>query len=414
MRSYTETLEFLYNKLPVFQNIGKAAYKADLNNTIALAQALNNPQNSFRSIHVAGTNGKGSVSSLLAAIFSENGYKCGLYTSPHLLDFRERIRIDGEMISENEVIAFTEKIEPEIEKIKPSFFEITVAMAFDHFRRHKVDMAIVEVGMGGRLDSTNIITPELSIITNIGFDHMEFLGDTLEKIAAEKAGIIKKNVPVIIGEYTESTKEIFDLTALNNNSSITYADVFPDEWIQVCPLKGHYQHKNLATVHAAYKLVQNLKGFEFEDSRTLAGINNVKKWSGLRGRWEILSNDPFMVADTAHNKEGLSYTLNQLNELNANQIHFVLGFVNDKDLNKILPLFPGTAKYYFCSPPIFRGLDARMLSEKAAEFGLIGEYFESVQLAVQSAQQNCATNEVIYIGGSTFTVAAILENYKDA
>ena len=407
MSSYGETLDYLYSRLPVFQHIGKAAYKADLNNTIALCKALGNPENSFKSIHIGGTNGKGSVSSMLAAVFAEHGYKTGLYTSPHLKDFRERIRVNGQMIPEDYVVNFTERVKPLIESIEPSFFEITVAMALDYFRAEKVDMAIIEVGMGGRLDSTNVIVPELSVITNIGWDHMEFLGDTLPKIAAEKAGIMKTNVPVVIGETKDETRPVFINKAADNLSPIHFADIAPDNWIETCELKGHYQRKNLATLKKCLEVLGTL-GYSFQQDKILNAISNVKELTGLRGRWEILQTHPLMIADTAHNADGLKETMAQLAGLNARKIHFVLGVVNDKDLGKILPLLPVDATYYFCKPNIFRGLDAEKLAAQARSQGLNGEVYESVEQAKNTALGNAQPDDVIYVGGSTFVVAEAL------
>lgn len=405
---YQETLDYLFGRLPVFQQIGKAAYKADLNNTIALAKSLGNPEISFKSIHIAGTNGKGSVSSLLASIFSTHGFKTGLYTSPHLKDFRERIRIDGEMIGEDDVVAFTESVKPLIEKIEPSFFEITVAMAFDHFRKHKVDIAIIETGMGGRLDSTNIITPILSVITNIGMDHMEFLGDTPAKIALEKAGIIKQNVPVVIGEYTEDTKAVFINKANEMNAPISFASDYPDEWNDLFALKGNYQKKNLATVNACLTVLELENQLQVVPEKLCQALVEIKQRSGLRGRWEILGQHPLIIADAAHNEHGLKPVIQQLNEVNTGKIHFVLGVVNDKDLEKIFPLLPKQAEYYFCKPNVIRGLDAQILCDKARLAGFTGTNCHSVAAAIQQAKENALPNDVIYIGGSTFVVAEAL------
>ena len=407
MAGYQETLDYLYSRLPVFQHIGKAAYKADLNNTIALCEALNHPENGFKSIHVGGTNGKGSVSSMLAAVFTTHGYKTGLYTSPHLLDFRERIRIDGQMVPENFVVAFTERVKPLIEQISPSFFEITVAMAFDYFRQEKVDMAIIEVGMGGRLDSTNVITPELAVVTNIGWDHMEFLGDTLGKIAAEKAGIFKHGIPAVVGETLPETLPVFRQMAAQADSGLMLADQAPDAWITACELKGHYQQKNLATLKAALDVLAE-KGYRFEEPKIFDALSNIKQLTGLRGRWEIIREKPFTVADTAHNPDGLEQTMQQLKSLNKKNIHFVLGMVKEKALDKVLPLLPKEATYYFCKPAIFRGLEAEDLAEACLGYGLTGEIYPSVAEAFSAAQQHAGPKDVIYIGGSTFVVAEVL------
>lgn len=405
--TYQETLDYLYSRLPVFQHIGKAAYKADLNNTIALMSALGNPEKNLKCIHVGGTNGKGSVSSMLAAVFTKHGYKTGLYTSPHLIDFRERIRINGEMIPKENVIQFTEQVKPLIEEISPSFFEITVGMAFDYFRKEQVDIAIIEVGMGGRLDSTNVVSPLLSVITNIGWDHMEFLGDTLAKIAAEKAGIIKPGIPVVVGESHEETKPVFTAKASALESSLTFAGPAPDNWINDCELKGIYQKRNLGTLYSAIQVLEH-SGFEFNHELISDALKNVKKISGLKGRWEIIQNNPFVVADTAHNLDGLKLTIEQFLSSQAAQYHFVLGVVNDKDLSKILPLFPEKAKYYFSKPSVMRGLPAQQLQSTAAEYGLSGDVYNDVKSAYKAALQQASQNDAIYIGGSTFVVADLL------
>ena len=407
MSGYQETLDFLYARLPVFQQIGKAAYKADLNNTIALCNALQNPENGFKSIHIGGTNGKGSVSSMLAAIFTKHGYKTGLYTSPHLIDFRERIRIDGTMIPEEFVVSFTEKTKPLIEQISPSFFELTVAMAFDYFRQEKVDIAIIEVGMGGRLDSTNVITPELSIVTNIGWDHMEFLGDSLPKIAAEKAGIFKPEIPAVVGETVEDTLDVFVQKARETNAPLHFGTKAPLDWIAACELKGLYQHKNLGTVKSAIDVLSN-KGYAFSEETILDALANVKALTGLRGRWEILSLQPLTIADTAHNSDGLNLTMQQLKAVNRGNMHIVLGVVKEKALETILCLLPADAAYYFCKPNIFRGLDVETLSTDANHFGLQGKAYNSVKEAITAAQLAANPDDTIYIGGSTFVVAEAL------
>ena len=407
MTNYEETLEFLYSRLPVFQHIGAAAYKADLSNTIALCDFLKNPQHNFKSIHVGGTNGKGSVSSMLAAIFIKHGYKTGLYTSPHLKDFRERIRINGEMISKDFVIQFTESMRPIIEKISPSFFELTVGMAFEYFSQSKVDIAIIEVGMGGRLDSTNIITPELSIITNIGWDHMEFLGDNLGKIATEKAGIFKPNVAAVVGETVPETAEVFEKIARITGSPLSYGIMAPHRWIEKCALKGQYQVKNLGTLKSAIKALE-LQGYHFSEHLILEALQDVQSITGLRGRWEVLHDAPFIVADTAHNLDGIAQTMQQLHQVSKGKLHLVIGMVKEKDIAKILTLLPRSAQYYFCKPNIFRGLDAEILATEAKKQGLSGKVYKSVQHAYQAAVKNALPADSIYIGGSTFVVAEIL------
>ncbi|MBS3913806.1 MAG: bifunctional folylpolyglutamate synthase/dihydrofolate synthase [Bacteroidetes bacterium] len=406
-RNYQDTLQYLFSRLPVFQHIGKAAYKANLDNTISLAKYFQNPENSFKSIHVAGTNGKGSVSSMLAAIFTTHGYKTGLYTSPHLKDFTERIRIDGKPVPEQFVIDFTEKAEPIIEEISPSFFELTVAMAFDYFRQEKVDIAIIETGMGGRLDSTNIITPVLSVITNIGYDHMEFLGDTIAKIASEKAGIIKPGIPVVIGESNDESLPVFVEKALQENAELFLADNFPEIWEAALELKGAYQKKNLATLTKCIEVLR-VKGYKLQDELISNALQHVKTLSGIRGRWEIIQENPMVITDTGHNEHGLKYVTQQLHDLNPAKLHMVLGVVNDKDLSKILPLFPTEAVYYFARPNILRGLDANILREKAMEYHLYGQSYNSVNQALIAAKNASTPKDIIFVGGSTFVVAEVL------
>ncbi|MEK0421515.1 MAG: hypothetical protein RLZZ161_1366 [Bacteroidota bacterium] len=407
MQSYEDTLEFLYSRLPVFQHIGAAAYKANLDNTIALCDTLQNPQHHFKSIHVGGTNGKGSVSSMLAAIFIKHGYKTGLYTSPHLKDFRERIRVNGNMIPKDFVVSFTETMKPMIEKISPSFFELTVGMAFEYFKQSEIDIAIIEVGMGGRLDSTNVISPELSVITNIGWDHMEFLGDTLAKIASEKAGIMKNNVPAVIGEVLPETLPVFEQTAKNCKSELTLGVTAPSRWIEKCALKGEYQKKNLGTVKAAIEALER-QGYHFSEHLILEALQEVKILTGLRGRWEIMQEQPLIIADTAHNADGLVETMTQLTKGLKGKLHMVLGVVKEKDLSKILKLLPSSAQYYYCKPAIFRGLDAEILAAEATKVGLQGKIYASVEKAYLAAKEAAQKNDTIYIGGSTFVVAEVL------
>lgn len=408
MRNYAETLDYLFSRLPVFQHIGKAAYKADLNNTHALMDALNHPERGLTCIHVAGTNGKGSVSSTLASIFQEHGFKTGLYTSPHLKDFRERIRINGNMISEEAVIAFTEKMQAFIEEVKPSFFELTVGMAFEHFREHAVDIAIIEVGMGGRLDSTNVIVPQLSVITNIGLDHMEFLGDTVEKIAVEKAGIMKPNIPVVIGEADDSVLGVFQSMANEKGSPLFLAEAADAQWVQHFPLKGNYQQKNLATVAKSLEVLEKMGLYCFDAGKIHLGLQHVQKNTGLRGRWDILQQTPLVIADTAHNEHGLRETMNQLAALQKAKVHMVIGVVNDKDLEKMFPLLPKDATYYFCKPNVIRGLDAEILAERAIAYGFHGTVYDSVSAALNAAKAKAAGDDVIYVGGSTFVVAEVV------
>lgn len=427
--NYQETLEWMYKQLPMYQRIGAAAYKADLNNTIALLDMLGNPQHRFKSVHVAGTNGKGSTSHMLASIFQEAGYKTGLYTSPHLRDFRERIRINGEMIPEDHVVEFIEKHQEFFQTQGLSFFEMTVGMAFDYFANEKVDIAIVEVGMGGRLDSTNLISPELSIITNIGLDHVQFLGDTLEKIAFEKAGIIKEGIPVVIGETQSETHQVFEDKAMECHSPIFFADqIFDcdkvhiesltqqeyDIWknselyLEACtiPLMGNYQKKNLTTVMCAADLLR--KQFELSDDDIRDGVANVIRNTHLMGRWQILNQDPLTIADTGHNVDGIREVVSQLAEMTYNRLHFVIGMVNDKDIDHVLQLLPHNCEYYFCKADIPRGLDANILAEKAFELGLRGSVYNSVRDAYRSAINAARFDDVIFVGGSNFIVAEVV------
>ena len=413
----------------MYQRIGAAAYKADLDNTIKLLNLLDNPHNNFRSVHVAGTNGKGSVSHMLASVFQEAGYKTGLYTSPHLRDFRERIRINGDMIPEENVVQFIDAYKEKFEAMELSFFEMTVGMAFDYFSKEKIDIAIVEVGMGGRLDSTNLITPELSIITNIDFDHMKFLGDTRAKIAYEKAGIIKPGIPVVIGETHPETEQVFIDKAKEGNSPIYFADqIFDCDKIHIesdteqqydvwknselymealeIPLMGNYQQKNVTTVMCA---LDQLRGkFNLTEDYIRDGIAKVIRNTHLMGRWQILNKDPLTIADTGHNVAGITEVVRQLAEMSYGKLHFVLGMVNDKDIESVLQLLPRGAEYYFCKADIPRGLDANILAEKAFDMGLRGQVFESVNHAYRSAVNNAHFGDMVFVGGSNFTVAEVV------
>lgn len=403
--TYKETTEWMFSQLPMFQMQGATAYKKDLTNTLLLVEHLQHPETKFKSIHVAGTNGKGSTSSMIASILQEAGYKVGLYTSPHLKDFRERIRINGEMISEDFVVDFVAQNKSFFEANQLSFFEMTVGLAFDYFAKHKVDVAVIEVGMGGRLDSTNIITPLVSVITNIGFDHTQFLGDTLSKIATEKAGIIKSNIPVVIGEYSDETKPVFIAKAKQENATIYFAQDAPEVNYE-CDLLGDYQVHNMKTVLQVLKLLQSQ--FNIKEQHVKSGLKNVISNTGLVGRWQILNKSPLSVCDTAHNSHGLKIVLNQIQKHSFATLHVVLGVVNDKDLDSILPLFPKSAKYYFCKPNVTRGLDAEILNQKGGEYGLFGKAFNSVSEAYEDALINATENDFIYIGGSTFVVAEIV------
>lgn len=403
--NYSETVAWLFNKLPMYQNIGALAYKKDLTNTITLANYLENPEKMLTCIHVAGTNGKGSTSHLLASVLYEAGYKVGLYTSPHLKDYRERIKVNGKEISEEFVIEFVAKNKRFFEENSLSFFEMTVGLAFDYFAKQKTDINIIEVGMGGRLDSTNIITPIVSVITNIGFDHTQFLGNTLQKIAFEKAGIIKKHTPVVIGEYTPETKEVFCDVAKKNNATLFFAS---DEIHKEYPseLLGNYQKYNKKTVLQTLEVIKNQ--FYANEEAIQKGFLNVIKNTGLQGRWQQISNNPKAICDTAHNAHGLKIVLNQIQNEKYNTLRIVLGVVNDKDLSEILPLFPKDAYYYFCKPNISRGLDAKLLQEKAQQYRLEGKIYSSVSTAYKRALDDSDKDDFIYIGGSTFVVAEIL------
>lgn len=403
--NYSETIQWMFAQLPMYQQQGASAYKADLTNTLLLAKHLGNPEKNIKAIHVAGTNGKGSTSSLLASVLQEAGYKVGLYTSPHLKDYRERIRINGVMISEQFVVDFIHQNQSFFEEQQLSFFEMTVGLAFDYFAKENVDIAIIEVGMGGRLDSTNIITPLLSVITNIGLDHTQFLGNTLAAIAYEKAGIIKPNIPVVIGEYTPETKNVFLAKAKECDATIYFAaDASFTEY--PCALLGNYQKHNKKLVQKALQLLPS--EFSIAEDAIQKGFVNVIENTGLLGRWQKLQEAPKVVCDTAHNSHGLKIVLNQVQHESFEQLHVVLGVVNDKDLSTILPLFPKNAKYYFCKPNVPRGLEASVLQNEAAVFQLIGEVFDSVSEAYKTALEKAKETDFIYIGGSTFVVAEIV------
>lgn len=437
--NYSETLNWMFNKLPMYQRIGAAAYKADLNTTIEILNYLKNPQDNFKSIHVAGTNGKGSTSHSLASVFQEAGYKTGLYTSPHLRDFRERIRINGEMIPENNVVTFIDKHKNKLEELELSFFEMTVAMAFDYFSKEKVDIAIIEVGMGGRLDSTNVIKPELCVITNISLDHVKFLGNTEEKIATEKAGIIKSGVPVVIGETQKGSEKVFIETAKEKNAPIYFADQLfecrinkskaleynnidiykksSDDVQQTTeetlylknlnfPLLGDYQKRNLATIICAIDILKDK--FRLVKTFIYDGLEDVITNTGLMGRWQIINKKPLAIADTGHNVAGIKEVSKQLENTEFNNLHFVLSVVNDKDIEGILELLPKYAEYYFCKADIPRGLDANILADKARSCGLKGDVYKSVRQAYSSACANAKEGDLVFVGGSNFTVAEVV------
>jgi dihydrofolate synthase/folylpolyglutamate synthase len=433
---YKTTLHYLYTRLPMFTRDGASAFKKDLTNTLALCEILDNPQHKFKSVHIAGTNGKGSTSHMLAAILQTAGYKTGLYTSPHLKDFRERIRINGQMISEQTVVDFVAVHQTDFEQIEPSFFEMTVALAFDIFAKEKVDIAIIEVGLGGRLDSTNIITPLLSVITNIGWDHMNMLGDTLQLIAGEKAGIIKPGIPAIVGEYQPEVADVFFNKAKSAGTQIEFAS---EDWEiisknksvdtltieiqkQVLPtfaisddpilhlqldLPGTYQLKNVKTVLSAVDELRE-QGFEITNEHIATALKQVKLLTGLHGRWEVLSTNPLTICDTGHNPDGIQEVLKNIAAVTYKKLHFVIGMVNDKDITKVLAMLPVNATYYFCKPDIPRGLEAESIKQQAAALNLHGDAYSSVKEALNAAQTAAGANDLVFVGGSTFVVAEVV------
>ncbi len=426
---YEQTINFLFSQLPMYQRQGKAAYKANLDNTNELDSYLNHPHQKYKTIHIAGTNGKGSVSHMLASIFQSAGYKTGLYTSPHLVDFRERIKINGELVSKKFVVDFVKKHTDFFSKLKPSFFELTVIMAFEYFAQENIDIAIIEVGMGGRLDSTNIISPELSIITNIGLDHTQFLGDSLAKIAGEKAGIIKTQIPVLIGEYTSETKTVFEKKAKELNSALFFADNFysleyalqninETQTIHIKDLQtstkkefeldllGHYQHKNILTTLSAINLIQ--KKFTISNNMIVEGLKNVIKNTELLGRWQIINRNPLTICDTGHNSEGLKEIVSQIFKYPFKKLHIIFGTVDDKNTDKILSLLPKEANYYFTKASIPRALNQNKLAKNAESYGLKGNTYETVEKAFLAAKNEANKNDFIFIGGSTFIVGDLL------
>jgi dihydrofolate synthase/folylpolyglutamate synthase len=428
--TYQETVNYLYSLLPAYHRIGKPAYKGNLDNTLELDSYFGHPHRKFRTVHVGGTNGKGSVSHILASILQEAGFLTGLYTSPHLKDFRERIRLNGQMISEEEVVAFVEEHDGVIRRIQPSFFELTVALAFDYFARMGAGVAVIEVGMGGRLDSTNIITPVISVITNIGHDHMEFLGSTLAAVAGEKAGIIKEGVPVVIGETQAGLAEVFTARAEAMKAPIVFADqLFScrlDENIEnndlrkytltdlrsmreikgTTPLGGLAQQKNIQTIAAVADSLS--VPFGIDNSMFLRGVTKVADSTGLAGRWQVLSHAPLTVCDTGHNREGLEYVTRQISAVPKRRLHMIIGFVNDKDLSLVLPLFPVNAKYYFTKASVPRALDEKLLAAEASKYNLYGESYPTVSAAFDAARTVAHADDMIFIGGSTFVVAEVI------
>jgi dihydrofolate synthase/folylpolyglutamate synthase len=435
--TYRETLEYLYSQLPAFTRIGKAAYKANLDNIEQLCSALGNPERKFKSIHIAGTNGKGSTSHYLASILQEAGYKTGLFTSPHLKDFRERIKLNGKPISRQKVVKFTQQHTALFEELQPSFFEMSVALAFDYFAREQVDIAVIETGLGGRLDSTNVIIPELSLITNISFDHMDLLGDTLEQIASEKAGIIKQGIPVIVGEIQHETIEVFTSVSSNRKSPVVLAEHLVS-WDSVAqkqkngrlllelegkitgadlkthPIKlssqlpGIYQQKNLKTVLAGIQQLR-MQGWKIPEEAVKLGIAQVVDNTGLHGRWEMISTHPRTMCDTGHNEAGISEVLLQLKSTKFERLHVVWGMVGDKDIRSVLSILPKNALYYFCQAAIPRSKNREELKQLGAEYGLIGKTYASVKRALAAAKNAADPDlDLIYIGGSTFVVAEVI------
>ena len=426
---YQQTLDYLFSQLPMYQRQGAPAFKKDLTNTLALCELLGNPHRKFKSIHVAGTPGVGSVSHMLASVFQSAGYKTGLYTSPHLRDFRERIKINGQLIPEQSVVDFVENHRTDFERIKPSFFEMTVALAFDHFAKNEADIAIIETGLGGRLDSTNVVTPELSVITNIGYDHQQFLGNTLPEIAGEKAGIIKPNTPVVVGEFQQEVAEVFEGKARETNSRLRFANrewetrkqVLEDDRLEmhlrhydgpelevVSELSGPHQAKNLITTLEVVRTLSDA-GWNLTREHFKKGVNSVVQLTGLLGRWQVLQRDPLVICDTAHNREGVEPNLNRLLSNRApEQLHFVWGMVNDKDVSKTLEMLPKKSNYYLCKPNVPRGLDVSVLSEAAYKAGLKNTSYSSVNEALIDAKSKAEKNDIIYVGGSTFVVAEVV------
>lgn len=428
--SYEETLEFLLDRLPMFQRIGPAAFKKDLTNTLRLLESLGNPHQHFKTIHIAGTNGKGSVSHILASLLRKQGYSVGIYTSPHYLDIRERIKVNGQMMNKEFMIAFVDKMKPLIDEIQPSYFELLVAMAFDYFRWSGVDWGVIEVGLGGRLDSTNVITPELSVITNISFDHQNMLGDTLDKIAFEKAGIIKPNVPIVIGERQTETQEVFLEKANINTSDISFAtDTYSTNLLArtgismevsvqdessselfsySTDLTGLYQLKNLNTAYAAIKLLEEKGHIQNGNTLFTKAVSNLRTEWGFMGRMQILNTQPLAIADSAHNEAGLAYLLEEIKIYQAPKVHFVMGTVNDKDPTKVLSNMPKDGKYYFCKPNIPRGLEATLLLNRASTVGLNGRAYTSVREAYSAAMAAAGSDDIVVVCGSIFVVAELL------
>ena len=429
--TYAETLDYLFNALPMFQRVGASAYKEDLTNTLSLCGHLGNPQETFKTIHVAGTNGKGSTSHALASVFQAAGYKTGLYTSPHLKSFTERIRIDGKEITEEDVVEFVANNRAFLDQLQPSFFEMTVGMAFWYFAKESVDIAVIEVGMGGRLDSTNVIHPELCVITTIGYDHTQFLGNTLPLIAGEKAGIIKQGVPVVISQTQKETQAVFSEQAAAKQAAIVFADQvwevtkLPEsenpniqqpsnfkvrssdgEFTMKFDLNGDYQRFNLPGILEAVKQLRN-QGWNLSDTALQVGLESISMQTGLKGRWQLLQVNPIILADTGHNEAGIGEVVNQLKKYSYSKLWMVIGMVNDKDISKVLDLLPKEANYIFCQASIPRAMDAHELARKGNEKGLIGQVIPTVSEALEFARKNASPDDLIFVGGSTFVVAEI-------
>lgn len=431
-QSFQQTLDYLYSQLPMYQRIGPAAYKANLDNTIALSEYLDHPEKKIKTIHIAGTNGKGSVAHMAASVLQEAGYRTGLATSPHLKDFRERIRINGKPIPKKDVIDFVKKHKAFFEQLRPSFFEMTMAMTFDYFAGEQIDVAVIETGLGGRLDSSNIIMPELSVITNIGMDHTSLLGDTLEEIASEKAGIIKAETPVLIGRRQKEVCHVFENVAARNRAPIYYADdIFEVHSLSqvnlngsgyikatmrhaqttcnvLLDLLGNYQVENLVTVMAAILILNKYKKLVIPDGAIIRGLRKVVKNTGLKGRWQQIGQRPRIICDAGHNPDGINYIADQLKTTPYEHLHMVIGMVDDKDRKAVLECLPKPASYYFCRPSVPRGLDPGVLASEAAAVGLQGKAYATVNEALQTARLKAAPDDLIFVGGSTFVVAEVV------
>ncbi len=431
--NYQQTLDYMFSRLPMYQRIGPAAYKANLDNTLALSSYFGQPENSFKSIHVAGTNGKGSVAHMLASVLQQAGYKTGLATSPHLKDFRERIKINGKCIPEKYVVDFIKDHKKFLEQLNPSFFEMAIAMTFDYFAKESIDIAVIETGMGGRLDSTNIVTPELAVITNIGLDHTQFLGNTIPLIAKEKGGVIKRNIPVVIGKYQQETYDVFKQISDDLNAPMVVADQISHllktdltsyqgkQFLQVTvsmhegnsedyylDLHGFYQSENLLCALTALNRLQEDRRIHISEQDIRKGLSNVVGNTGLLGRWQQIGDEPPVICDTGHNQEGIQYILKQIKKTSHKKLHMVVGMVDDKDNSSVLSLLPSDARYYFCRPNVPRGLDQKKLATEASRYSLSGDNYTSVQEALEAAKKDADADDLIFVGGSTFVVAEVV------